>query len=1066
MSPDRDAPAAGLARAALVTLLTAAAYAAVGLLALQLALATGYASPMFPSAGIALAAALSFGAPAILGTAIGSVLINVVHAATIGQSGPVAVAVVPMVIGAGAALQAVLGAGLTSQFVGTPLTLRAPREILRFGLWGGAVACLLNSSMATATLGLTGAVARPDLVFTWWTWWVGDLLGVLIGTPIVLTLIGQPRREWAARRLNVALPLLLGTLILALASATFHRWERQRLAQTFEYGAASVADAVAVHLDDSIHALQAVHAVLADAPAADRATLRRAAAWWLDRSTELQAIGFSERVPRAGVSALEGRARADGVAAYRVFDRADSAGLAASDADVVAIRAIEPMTGNAPALGVNAMSIAPARAALLAAARTGAPVSTRGFRLTQSDDSSDVGVVVYRALYHGQPDTDADRLAQWRGAVFVTLRLDRAFQPSIERAQTPLQWCLLDPAAAPGAGRLAGPTGCEDAGRDRFSFRRVLSFAGQSWELRLAAKAQDLPGGLQAGAWLFSIVGLAATSLLGMLLLTVTGRARRIELAVEERTQALSAEVNERRSAEDALRDSEQRMRSIVDHVPIGVVFLDLRGSVLDANPSMCRMVGRDAAQIRHLSVEDLTHPDDHAANRALLRELTAGQAPQVRRQLRLLRSDGSTLPASATLTTLRDGAGRAVRLVGVVEDVSEHLRLTETERARDAAEASNRAKSEFVSRMSHELRTPLNAMLGFAQLLGMDRSPPLAPHQATWITQVQHAGWHLLDMINETLDLSRIETGQLKLNARALELAPLVEASLALVAAAAHKHGVGITVDLHLKAQSVTADETRLKQVLTNLLSNAVKYNRNGGTVHVASRLADGATVEIDVRDTGLGMSAAQLAGLFQPYNRLGRENSAIEGTGIGLAISRRLAELMGGSLAAQSTEGEGSVFTLRLPRADFGDATTTTPDALQATPARYRHRIVHYIEDNETNVEIMRGMLAQRPQISLEVSMTGLDGLAAVRLHRPDLILLDMHLPDIGGLELLRHFKRDDAVADIPVLVVSADATRERIEEALTLGAAQYLTKPLDLGGFLHILDDALADLDTRWG
>jgi CheY-like chemotaxis protein len=206
-------------------------------------------------------------------------------------------------------------------------------------------------------------------------------------------------------------------------------------------------------------------------------------------------------------------------------------------------------------------------------------------------------------------------------------------------------------------------------------------------------------------------------------------------------------------------------------------------------------------------------------------------------------------------------------------------------------------------------------------------------------------------------------------------------------------------------------------------------------------------------------------LNALFQPYNRLGREASAIEGTGIGLVISRRLAELMGGTLHAASSEGAGSTFTLRLPRGKFTDSGSPVRNALEVAPD-YRRRLVHYIEDNETNVEVMRGILSQRQQIELAVSLNGLDGLAAVRLRRPDLILLDMHLPDIDGLELLRHFKHDDAVADIPVIVVSADATPLRMEEALTLGAAQYLTKPVDVSALLHMLDSTLSALDSRWG
>ncbi len=389
-----------------------------------------------------------------------------------------------------------------------------------------------------------------------------------------------------------------------------------------------------------------------------------------------------------------------------------------------------------------------------------------------------------------------------------------------------------------------------------------------------------------------------------------------------------------------------------------------------------------------------------------------------------------------------------------------------ELARAIETADKANRAKSDFISSMSHELRTPLNAMIGFAQLLGLDRSPRLAAHQDEWTQQIQRAGWHLLEMINETLDLARIESGSVQLTVGPLALQPLVGACCAMLATPAAQRGIRIEQAVAADAGAVLGDALRFKQVLTNLLSNAVKYNvPQGHVVVVARRLEsdDGDVIEITVSDTGLGMSPEQQAALFQPYNRLGREKTDIEGTGIGLVISRRLAELMGGTLEATSTAGKGSVFTLRLPAAELEQAPPVP--FTHTSPAPYHRRLVHYVEDNETNVEVMRGIFAQRPQIRLEVSMLGLDGLTAIRASRPDLVLLDMQLPDISGLELLRHLKQDDSIADIPVVVVSADATALQTQRALTSGALRYVTKPVDVTQLLQIVDDVLEAADTRW-
>ena len=253
-----------------------------------------------------------------------------------------------------------------------------------------------------------------------------------------------------------------------------------------------------------------------------------------------------------------------------------------------------------------------------------------------------------------------------------------------------------------------------------------------------------------------------AASLLGALLLIVTGRARRIELAVEDRTRALRHEVAERQRTEEALRASQQQLQAILDSARVGIVKTDLNGRILKPNPAYGRLLGYGDDELMGMSVGQITHPDDRVEDAKLLDAMRRGESDVYRREKRYLTKDGRVLHALLTVALLRDAEGRPESTVGVVEDIGEHLRLVEAERARELAESSNRAKSEFVSRMSHELRTPLNAMLGFAQLLGLDRKPALADHQRAWAAQIQQAGWHLLHMINDTLDLSRIESGML----------------------------------------------------------------------------------------------------------------------------------------------------------------------------------------------------------------------------------------------------------------------------------------------------------------
>ncbi len=1051
----------------LPSLLTALAYIALSRLALLLAVPPGYAAPIYPSAGLALAAVLVFGRRALPGVFLGAFLVNL-QLSDPRALGALSTFGLPLVSGLGAGLQAALGTALVRWRLPGPLRLAEPREVAWFCLLGGLLACLVNASLSVPTLVALGTVPAAAAAFTWWIWWAGDSLGVLIGAPIVLTLIGQPAADWRGRRITVALPLLASTALLAWATVLVGRWDQQRSHSVFERDATAVAAAIEGQLQHASLALEALRGLFIGSDDVDPDELRRASAAWLALPIQLQAVGMSQRVPRQELPAFEAEVSRQQGGPYKVFDRPPSTGapLTDADADMVAIRMIEPRLGNASALGVNALSVPAAREAILRAADSAAPAATAGFVLTQ-EPGQQTGVVVYRALYRGQGEPPpAARRAALQGVVFVTLRMQRSVEAGMHQAPAYLRWCLVDSNPAAARQHLAGPPGCERASAWPLQHDTAIALGGQRWLLRIGAEPAAVPDAGNGNAWLFSTVGLLPAAMLAALLLTVTGRTRRIEAAVDERTADLQREAAERRLAESALRASEERFRNIFDHAPIGIVYADLQGRMRDANPRLREMIGYAGQALSERSLAALTHPDDRAEDADGLARLLAGELSEFERNSRLMHRDGQTLSVRMNWSVLRDADGAPQRLVAVVEDITEQLRRQDAERGRQAAESANLAKNEFLSRMSHELRTPLNAMLGFAQLLDLDQRPALSPHQHTWAAQILQAGWHLLEMINDTLDLSRIDSGNLRMRLAPVPLQALVRQCVAMMEPAAARRDIQIEVVLADDALLVLGDETRLKQVLTNLLSNAVKYNVPGGRVVVHSQRLDGQRLALRVLDTGLGLSEAQMAELFQPFNRLGREQGDTEGTGIGLVISRRLAELMGGSLHAEQTGGQGATFVLTLPVASQAVPEDGLAPAGDSLAAPYRHRRVHYVEDNETNVEVMRGILAQRPQISLAVSGLGLDGLTAIRQNPPDLILLDMNLPDVDGLELLHTLQRDPDCAAIPVVVVSADATPARIEEALAAGARRYMTKPLNLGSFLGMLDELLEGIDSRYG
>jgi len=1051
--------------------ITFVAYLLTARLGLLLAIQPGNVSPLFPAAGVGLAAVFAWGRPAALAVVVAALAASLW---SLGPDAPITPTVVAtwLVTGLGAALQAWAGTLLTRRFVSQPLLLSEPGDLARFMLLVVPLACLTSSTIALVALLASGTISAAAAPLVWGAWWIGDTLGVLIGAPIVWTLIAAPRDAWAPRRWSVALPLLSATLVMALGISVSMSGETERAQQAFLREADNATNALRANLQDPLRALEAIRGLAAASPQLDRDAFRRATAPWMIDAEGTVALGLSELVARVDIAAFEARERAAGAPSFTVTERwGDGWQLPAPDDALVVIRFIEPMAGNARALGVNARSVDGARATIDSAIRTGRPAVTSGFTLSQGGQ----GVVIYQALYHGEPATATERMRAARGVVFATLRPEQLLAAAQRGAPQSLMLCLIDNDAVPQRRVLAGPNACDNLTSTTRLHVSPLAFAGRQWDIRVIG-ADTVPAGV-GRTWPLALVSLPAVALLGALLLTITGRARRIEAAVTERTAELQergtqlqAEVVQRQRTASALRDSQQRLRNILDHAPIGVAYTDTDGRIREANPHLRELLSRSGERLAGTPIAELLHPDDRAAEAQARAGLLAGEVPMAHWQLRCIAADGRTIYTRANVSVLRganrDGVGDARRMVWVIEDITEHLALEEALRARKGAEAANQAKSEFLSRMSHELRTPLNAMLGFAQLLELDRKQVLAPHQLEWTAQMRQAGRHLLHMINDTLDLSRIESGHVELEPRTLDLTELVDGARTLLAHNAQKRRVTIEIHLGVGARAVVGDATRVKQILTNLLSNAIKYNREGGQVIVTSRLADGARVAVEVIDTGAGMTDSQVSQLFQPFNRLGREAGPVEGTGIGLVISLRLAELMGGRLHARSSVGMGSTFTLELPRAATEPAPSTSLEDSAIEPADYRRRAIHYIEDNETNVEVMRGIIALRPQVALDVSMLGLDGLAAIRRRRPSLVLLDMQLPDIDGLDLLRQLQSDEQTSDIPVIVVSADATEARIAEAIAAGASHYLTKPVDIAQLLAAVDTMLEEMDTHFG
>jgi PAS domain S-box-containing protein len=511
------------------------------------------------------------------------------------------------------------------------------------------------------------------------------------------------------------------------------------------------------------------------------------------------------------------------------------------------------------------------------------------------------------------------------------------------------------------------------------------------------------------------------------------------------------------------LLDSQQRLAAIVASSDDAVISKTLDGTITSWNRGAERIYGYppDEAIGRPISI---LVPEDRANEvPSILERVRANQSVE-HYETKGITRDGRTIDVSLTISPIRDDDGAVVGASTIARDVSERAKIAqERESAREEADRANRAKSEFLSRMSHELRTPLNAILGFAQLLEMDH---LMPEQKDGVAEILKAGTHLLELIDEVLDITRIEAGRLRLSLEPVDAVQVAEECISLLRPQAVREDVRLTLEpdgIGGRSAFVTADRQRLKQVLLNLISNGIKYNRQHGHVRIAVDPAGAhGRVRIDVTDTGRGIPADRMSLLFAPFERLGAEGSGIEGTGLGLALSQPLVEAMGGSISVTSEPGSGSTFSLELaadvvPTSADDDVTSSSNGDATAVA---RSKTILYIEDNLSNLKLMERLIARRPSVQLISAMQGGIGVTLARDHRPDLVFLDLDLPDIPGEEVLARLHADPRTADVPVVVISADATNGQKRKLLDAGARAYVAKPIDVGRFFRIVDEVFGE------
>jgi len=520
--------------------------------------------------------------------------------------------------------------------------------------------------------------------------------------------------------------------------------------------------------------------------------------------------------------------------------------------------------------------------------------------------------------------------------------------------------------------------------------------------------------------------------------------------------------------------EAEHRFRNAMEFSPIGLGLIALDGKWLTANRALSAMLGHSEEEFRAMTIQDITPDATPAQLYQQISDLLQDKIKSFQLERELLRKDGSTVWAILSVSLVRNERNAPQYFIGQAQDIAQR-KVMETElslasermlEAKHAAETANNAKTEFLTTMSHELRTPMNGILGFAQLLETPVFGTLTTKQGEFVQAILRSGRHLLDLINDILELSKIESGKLSVSVERVELPPVMKSAISSLANMAEANHIVLAEDMFAEdggddaLPAVLTDRVRLIQCLINLGSNAIKYNRPGGRVDFGYERLDETRIRIRVTDTGIGIPEDRQHELFQPFNRLGAAQMAIEGTGVGLALTRRLVEAMGGRLGFSSVRDQGSCFWIDLPVHAHDQQRAASDDVRRAGwTSKLGGFTLLYAEDNPSNMELMRNIIETLDGVRLIEAIDGASAIALARQHRPDIIILDLNLPDISGYDVLRSLKSRAELADTQFIALSASVMPSDLRRGQQAGFSRYLLKPIDISLLMVSIEEALA-------
>ena len=1000
----------------------AAAYCLTGRLALMLAIAPGYATSVWPSAGIAVGCMLLFGLRLWPGVLLGSFLVNIgTSLDTSSVEAMVRGVALAGSISVGASLRAVITVWLVRRYVGLSTALDDEGGAVTFVALIGPIGGTIAATAGATSLLVASAIQPADYAFTWWTWWVGDTIGAIIFTVLVLAVYGRPRQAWIGRRMAIAAPLCLLFAATVFVFVRVSAWERDRIMQD-EFGreADAITDRLSAELSTTIEAVHSVASLLETTPDVSRQAFAAFTRRPLHRHEAIQALEWIPRVPHDQREAYESLAREDGLVGFRVSERAGEEGMrpAKSRSEYFPVFYVEPMAGNEAAIGFDLASNPTRRAALNEAERTAEPVATARIRLVQ-ESGDQFGFLVFVPVFRGADGGREGRLIGYALGVFRIGDIVESVLAYEDRADIVV--ALYDDTAPAGERLLYGrdTNGASAADRSHHAelpteWAETYAIGHRQWTLRLAPTQEYMLAHRGWQAWGVMAGGLSFTALMGVLLLAVTGRTTRVERVVAERTREL--------------QDSSERLRTVHDTVTDGIITTNDAGIIESCNAAAAAMFRHGGDGVVGLPITRLlraSYHDEYSRHAAQSVGSGAHELGLGELEVEAVRADASGFPMA--ISTRRMRLDDREMFTSVVRDITER-------------KAADRLKDEFISTVSHELRTPLTAIQGAVGLV-VEGAAGEMPADAQKLLAIAYSnGDRLVRLINDILDIQKIESGKVALADERLRVRDVLQQAAEANQAYADQYDVAIQMDDPVDDPWVCADADRLMQVMANLLSNAAKFSPKGGTVVIGATRRDG-MARISVTDRGMGIPAGARETVFEKFTqvdtRLTRDRG---GTGLGLSICKAIVERMGGSIDYESEVGEGSTFYVDLPEWRPPELPARN-DAAVAGASR-----VLVCEDDPDVAALLARMLEEAGFV-VDVAHSAGQAMAALDASAYDAMTLDLLLPDRNGVDFLRHLRETEEGASLAVVIVSAvaDVTRQDLNGA-ALQVMDWIGKPID--------------------